>query len=653
MLDHHLAVANKLLDRLGITTKLTRIFFIDVETRSTVDIKKVGPEVYAAHPSTEIMCASFAVNDEPISRWKETDPYDLLYAAPELSDPTVLCCFHNAEFEPRIFKYCLDLKIPFYRIVDSAAVARHAGLPGALEPLGEFFGQEKDMSGNRTMLKLSKPRRPSSTNPDIFWRPDTKPEDFERMYAYCDRDVFVSRYAMLRMPPLSLFEAQVYAATMSMNDRGIPIDRPMVNLMNQAALQEKARLTHHIERKYGFTLTQVADVAGYLGLKSIAKAPLRDFLKDPYISDEQREVAEHRQLFAKTSLNKLKAFDLRSQVASRVFDGVIYGGAERTLRFSGSGIQPQNLVRGIGERQILAFNALAKGLFETCYDDSIIDTLAGMLRGLIRSLRGLIVGDYAQIEARMLAWLSGDTDMLQAFAEGRDPYRMMAAKIYHKAVDEVNDTERFLGKQAVLGAGYGLGHFGFMNLLDATYDVQIEETESKTIIGAYRKNAPAVVVLWRRIEQAMLFARSNIKKAIKVNDHIGIKFPTKSEMHIILPSGRRLRYYQVEMKGAPNGKMSWSCFGRLKNGAGYGRVKIYGGALTGHVTQSVARDVVCYAMVNLWERDFPLILTVHDELVSINNDRFDEFVEVMETTPPWLTNFPLKVDAFETVRYRK
>ena len=651
--QHHINVANQLIELLGGKPCLRRVLFLDVETRSELDITKVGPEVYAAHPSTEVMCASFCVDDGPMRRWTETDDIDLLQAVPELSDPEVLCCFHNAEFEPRIFHYCYDLQIPIQRIVDSAAVARHAGLPGALEPLGEYFGVEKDMTGSRIMKKLSKPRRPSKANPDTFWRPETKAPDFDLLYAYCDQDVFVSRHAMSVMPPLSLFEAQVYAATWSMNARGIPIDRPMVHLMAEAADKEKKRLSQHIERKYGFTLGQISEVAGFLGLDSVAKAPLRDYLKDSGLPDEQREVAEHRQTFAKTSLNKLKAFDLRSQVNSRVHDGVIYGGAERTLRFSGSGIQPQNLTRGIGERQLLAFQALAQGTFEYCYDHGIIDILSGMIRGLIKSVTGLFVGDYAQIEARMLAWLSGDKDMLSAFAEGRDPYRMMAAKIYHKAVEEVTDGERFMGKQAVLGAGYGLGAFGFMSLLDATYDVQIEETEAKSIIGAYRSNAPAVTKLWKRIDEAMLYARARPGKKVKINEHIGIAFPTQDEMHLILPSGRRLRYYQVELKILGNGKTNWTCFGRLKTGAGYGRVKIYGGALTGHITQSAARDVICTAMVNLWRRNFPIILTVHDELVSLNNDRFDDFVEVMETPPDWLTNFPLKVDAFETVRYRK
>jgi DNA polymerase len=113
-----------------------------------------------------------------------------------------------------------------------------------------------------------------------------------------------------------------------------------------------------------------------------------------------------------------------------------------------------------------------------------------------------------------------------------------------------------------------------------------------------------------------------------------------------------LRYYQVKKEVTRRG-LNWSCYGRLKNGAGYGRVKIYGGALTGHIVQASARDVIAEAMVKLDARGHALILTVHDELVSLDGDNFAEFEEAMQTPPAWLTDFPLAVDVFQTERYRK
>jgi len=652
--NRHLVAHNRFLTEVYPDEKPCQsILYLDVETRSEADLKKVGAWEYAAHPSTEIMNASFAVDDTPIRRWTELNDRSITEAIQELSDPTVLLCFHNAEFETAIFTEVCGLTIPTHRILDSAAVARHANLPGALEHLGAFYGFDKDMDGNRIMLKLSKPRRPSKANPDLFWRPETKPEDFEKTYEYCDRDVEVSRHAMNNMPAMSVFESQVYAATFDMNRRGVRIDRDSAQRMHVAAEKEKDRLSKEIERDFGFTLGQVSQIADYLDLDSVAKAPLRDLLKDPSLPASTRRVAEARQTFAKTSLNKLPKFLSRSATDGRARGNLIYAGAERTCRFSGSGIQMQNLTRGIGKLQETVFAALETGLFEYLYDSEIIDTLSNCLRGLIEENKGLYVGDYAQIEARMLAWLAGDEDLLSQFRKGLDPYRIMASKIYRIPVDDVDDFSRFLGKQTILGAGYQLSHRGFQTMLDMTYDVQIETTEAKSIIEAYRKNAPKIVAFWGRIQRAMLAARGQVGKIVKVNDKIGITFPKLDEMHIILPSKRRLRYYQVKLDIKENGFTSWTCFGKMKTGAGYGRVSIYGGSLTGHITQSSARDVMASAIVRLWRRGYPLILTVHDEIVSLAHGSFQAFSDHMEVTPDWLTDFPLKVDAFETRRYRK
>jgi DNA polymerase len=630
-----------------------RIVYLDLETRSELDVKKTGAYVYAAHDSTEIMCASYAIGDGPIHRWKETDEEGLLEAVPELTDPTSLLCFHNAEFETAIFQHCLGYCIPTHRIIDSAAVARHANLPGKLEELGGFFGFPKDMDGNRVMLKLSRPRKPSKSNPDRFWRPDTKPDDFERMYAYCDQDVEVSRHAMNRLPPMSVFEDQVHAATFDMNRRGVNIDRDAAIAMKDTGEREKMRLSSEIEREYGFTLGQISHIASYLGVDSVAKAPLRDLLKDPKLPEDQRRVAEARQTFAKTSLNKLPAFISRSAEDGRARGNLIYGGAERTLRWSGAGIQMQNLTRGIGELQDTAFDALSSGLFTYLYDEEIIDTLSGMLRGLIKEPQGLLVGDYSQIEARMLAWLCDDVDLLDQFRRGLDPYKIMASKIYRKSVEEVTKDERFMGKQTILGCGYGLGKAGFRSMLDATYDVQISLTEADSIVSAYRKNAPKEVKFWKRVERAMGAARSNIGKVVMINKKIGVVFKSSKEMHIILPSKRRLRYNDVAMTREDNGFTKWTCFGKMKNSPNYGKISIYGGALTGHITQSCAREAMAHAIVSLWESGAPLLLTVHDEIVSLKDRCLDSFRKTMETPPDWLTDFPLKVDCFETIRYRK
>jgi len=619
------------------------IIVLDTETRCERDVKSDGTYVYTADPSLECMCVCWGdLNpaDAPIERWTEFDDVTPLRSA--LTSPDTILVLHNAEFDLAVLRVCFDIDFPLDRVIDSAAVARYNGLPGGLENLGLFFGFEK--ADGRIMKKLAKPRRPSKDNPDRFWRPDVKPDDFETMYRYCERDVDVVRHAMRHMAVLSDFERAVYAATYRMNQRGLPIDMAAAEQLAAIVDAEMKRMSAVTKEKYGFTLSQTGEVARFLGLESVAKAPLRDFLKNPNLPADEREVGEARQLFGKSSTAKIKKIIARAQVDDKVVGSVIYGGAERTLRFSGAGIQPQNLPRGMGEKQDTAFSLLEQGLFELFYDDAILPTVSNMIRGLIRA--PMYVGDYSQIEARLLSWLAGDDVILGAFRRGEDPYKLMAAKIYHKAVEDVTGDERFMGKQTVLGCGYGLGRYGFASMLDITYDVQIEEDEADKIVKSYRKNAPKVVQFWDRIGKALTLAYQQQGTMIKINSHVGVTFKTADQMHLILPSGRRLRYHKVK-----HTREGWKAYGRLKNGA-YGMDKIYPGKLCGHITQATARDVIAAAMVRLGDR--PLILQVHDELVMLNDGDFNGFVEAMETRPDWLDDtFPLAVEAFETERYRK
>jgi DNA polymerase len=638
-------------------TAYTRILFLDLETRSELNLTKIDASTYARHPSTEIMCARWAVDDRLIEHWDETEYLGLLDACPLLADEETLICVHNAEFEPKIFEHVLGLLIPVERLIDSAAVARAAGLPGALDPLAEVFGGGKDAEGRRAMLKLSKPRAKTKRHPEIrFWTPEEKADDFALMYAYCGWDVHWMRVAMERMPALDPFELKVYRATYRMNRRGFPIDRGAAVRLWRIVEDTRERMSSEVQQRHGFTLSQVKDVAAYLKLPGVAKDVIRDHLKRDDLDPENRAVAEARQMFAKTSVDKIRAMILRSACTARVHDGVIYGAAERTLRFAGAGVQPQNLPRGMGEKQDLVFDAIdVDGVFEVVWGGEELPTIAEVIRGLIAEPdRKTNVGDYSQIEARLLAWIVGDKDLLGAFARGDDPYKMMAGKIYGKPVDQITGSERFMGKQTVLGCGYGLGKFGFAAMLDTTYDVQIEEDEADKIVKAYRRNAPAVVRFWRRIDKALLHASKHVGTEFSIiKGKVSIKFTAKDRFWVKLPSGRLLRYYDVQHKQTRSGS-NWSCFGRLKNGAGYGRVKIYGGAITGHIVQSTARDMMAYAMVNLDELGHELTLTVHDELVEADDGRFDEFQREMSKGPPWLTDdFPLAVDVFQTTRYRK
>jgi hypothetical protein len=431
---------------------LSDVLYLDCETQSPVDVTKVGAPVYARAVKEQgsVMCWAHALNDdEPVALW--TPGLSLAW----LKGHNGLFCAHNAEFEYWILREVYGIDICPERWIDTAAIARYNTLPGKLEEVGKFFGVEKDMDGSRVMLKLSRPRRPSKANPDPYWTPETKPDDFTRLYQYCRRDVEVSRMLHRMLPPLSDTETRVYQLTMRMNQRGMRVDLPALVKAKAIARADQDRISAAVKKITGYTASQVGPLAEWCGMPDgIAKHKIRDALRGK-LTLPQRVVLEHRQEFAKASVKKINAF-LQRQLDGYIHDGLIYGGAERTLRWTGSGVQPQNMARGAGKASLAAFEELAMGRLPDRLEDddgkvftSKQDILKSLVRGFI--LGPMLVGDFSQIEARTLAWYADDTKLLHAFATGQDPYRIMASKIYHKPVEEITKPERFMGKQAVLG----------------------------------------------------------------------------------------------------------------------------------------------------------------------------------------------------------
>lgn len=624
------------------------LLFLDMEVQATADLRKVGVRAYARTVHA-VPCIAWAREDGPVRLWRPGGPLDWL------TEHRGLLVAHNANFERTILREVFRFDSPVERWLDTAAVARAANLPGKLKELGEFLGIHKDENGHRIMLKLCRPRRPSKDNPALFWTPAHKPADFDKLYRYCKRDVHVMREAYLWLPPMSATELGRYHLTLKMNARGLRVDLPAVAAGIRAAKKESRQLSVEIERLTGLRASQTVALAKHLGVRSLAKNVLRDLLKDPSLPSRTRTVLELRQRYAKASVAKLEAFH-RHAVDGMVYDSLIYGGAERTLRWTGAGVQLQNMPRGAGEAGIAVVKALHKG---APLPESVEDADGNVFRGaneiIKQSLRSFLegpflVGDYAQIEARLLSYIAGDALLLGAFVRGEDPYRLMASRIYQVPVEEVTKAQRFLGKQTVLGCGYGLSAGGFQSMLDITYDVQLPDDEADAIVGSYRSSAPAVCRLWRRLLNALAYARSRLGMRVEITPALlSMKFEDRETMTLRLPSGRDLWYFDVQQKEG-----TWLAYGRDRRTKQMGQVPLHGGALTGHVVQSTARDVVAEALERVENAGLRPLLSVHDEVICFGTaDDLPRFLALMDVCPAWLPGFPLKSDCFVTERYRK
>lgn len=643
------------------------MIFLDFETFSEANLKEVGAYRYAEHPTTEVLCAAWAIDGDEVS-------VAVGNAAPGHVFDDHMIVAHNVEFEKQILKHKLGLDFSIDRFIDTAALAARMSLPRKLEDLAAFFQLDATakLAANvgRAGDSVCRPRKPSKQNPARRWTPETKPEAFQALYARCQNDVEVTREVYRRLLPLSEIERELWELTIEMNERGILCDLASIPAAQEACRTEAEPLELEFELLVGEKIKSYVRVAQALGLDDVRKPTVRKALRDPATAPAVRRALQILQALSKSSVAKLDAMLARAHADGRVRGSFLYCGAERTNRWSASGIQPQNFKRGLAKETDTAFEALHAGALDLIFtgarrpppDPSLTPTatVAEMMRGFL--LGPFHVGDKAQIEARVLNWMAGQDDTVQLFATGGDPYCVMASRIYKKPINKKeHPAERFMGKQAVLGAGYGLGASGFQFMLDDIYDVQISEEFSKQVVAAYRSASPKVCKLWERMGRAFTFAVANKSKRIKLWPDPGTKpqlyfgvveVGGKEYAYIELPSGRKMYYAEPELISTPRGP-SVAYFGRDRFSKGWTRVRTYGGKLTENVTQAISRDALAEAALRLKAAGYEIVMMVHDEIVANQRGDLSEFKRIMEEQPKWAPGLPIEVEVFSTVRYRK
>lgn len=253
----------------------------------------------------------------------------------------------------------------------------------------------------------------------------------------------------------------------------------------------------------------------------------------------------------------------------------------------------------------------------------------------------IIDADSSQIEARMLAWLAGQNDLVKAFADGEDVYKIMAAKIYHKPTDEVNDAERFLGKTTILGAGYGMGAIKFQAQLK-NFGVDLRDSECKRILTTYREGFPLIPRLWEEGHRCLdALADMQLKTTTfgrqpqAVNVLPGVGFD--------LPSGLPLKYMNLRATGVDERGRAQYIYSTRR-----GVVRIYGGKVVENLCQALARCVIGEQMLRVAKR-YKVVLTVHDAIACVArreeaNDAAAYVQECMRWRPTWAQTLPLNCE---------
>jgi len=687
---------------------------VDFETRSAADLKKTGAYAYAADPTTDIWCMAYAFGGELVQIWTPGRPVPA-----DVVEHVMLggvCVAHNAAFERVIWRYILAPRYGFpepdveqWRCTMVMAYAM--ALPGSLENAAPAAGLDmmKDMTGRRLMLQMARPRRkceeceggtrqkhgylcPICDGSGIDWWDHT--DKVEKLIAYCKQDVEVERALEKRLRPLSTAELALWHLDQKVNDRGVLVDETLCHAAKKIVQATQVNLDRRMAEITDREVTacsnrnQIVKFVREQGVEceSIAKAALEELLEEtPDLPPKVREVLTLRRESAKASVAKIDALLNGKSPEDDRAKGLLQFHAATTGRWGGRRFQPQNIKRPDESDIDTAIDAVMTGDYEfvSMLYEQPLSVVGDCLRGMIQAAPGhrIVAADYSNIEGRVLAWLAGEDWKLKAFADfdagiGHDLYKITAGAILNKKPEDIDKSERqAYGKVPELALGYqgGVGAFATMA---ANYGVDLEVVQIEAIRDGWREAHPAIKQFWYDMENAAVAAvrdRGSVQSCGRIRFKVAGSF-----LMMRLPSGRFLAYPYPEIRsfevpwknsdGSQAYKDGLTYFSTIdvskkakvvedqKNSSTWARIKTYGGMLVENATQAVARDVLADAMPRLEAASYPIILTVHDEIVCEVPDghgSVDEMEAIMCELPSWAAGLPVSADGFEGERYRK
>lgn len=643
---------------------------VDFETRSLASLPAVGGCNYAMHPSTEVLCAVFALPDGDIIEWRPPEPLDPRVCELVASGTPVMA--HNAHGFDRFIWNRLDW--PAVTWIDTMSLARVLGLPASLEDLGEtLLDVKKDLEGRGLVLALGRPDR-------LGRLPPVTTSDLDRVVRYCRLDVLILRGIFdHRLHRATSIEPAVRDLDVVVNERGFGFDAELARAV--IACEEIAAGAARAEAGVDNAtlssprrLKRVLAEAGY-GVANVRRDTLLELLEDAELPADVQRIISARLASAGINGHKLRAGLRRLGPDGRLRDALSYAAAH-TGRWAGRGFQPQNLPRGA---KGLSTAQLADAVGAALSHDvdhlrslgaaagaGLHEVLASLVRACIVASEGRLLGvaDYAAIEARALLWLAGDSKGLEQFSvSGWDPYKAMAARLFGVDVKDIadDDVRRSLGKALILGCGYAMGYARF-ELYAETYGVDWSKLDlnAQDAVEAWRDAHPLVAGergawgrtdgLWKGVEQTAI---DTVATGVENGLGWGGWLRDGRDLVCQLPSGRPLFYREprLERVMTPWKKEQWVLTYEHRGQ----RVRAYGGKLVENITQAMCRDLLADAMLRLTAANISIVLHVHDEVVAdlATTAEFDAMKKTMTLPPSWAPGLPLKVTGYIATRYRK
>ncbi|MFR9966551.1 DNA polymerase [Corynebacterium striatum] len=653
-----------------------RTLFCDIESFSLAQLAKTGVYPYAEHPDFELLLFGYSIDGGPIEVVDlangQSIPDEVLAA---LVDPSVVKWAHNAAFE----RVCLSAWLRTHHpelLADGFLGPRqwrctmiwsaYLGLPMSLDAVATVLklDVQKDTVGKKLIKQFCTPATPSVLNGGKRRNPPSAdPTGWARFIDYNRRDVEVELAIHDRLAcfPMPESEWDTYTLDQRINDAGILLDHTLVDNAvgvdehhRNATLARAQTLTGLENPNSPIQLKQWLASRGCV-LDSLAKAEVDAALDTA--TGEVKEVLELRGDLAKSSVKKYQAMQNVTGSDDRARGLIQFYGAGRTGRFAGRLVQVQNLPRNYLPDLDQARTLVRTGNLEALelLHESVPDTLSQLIRTAFIPSPGhrFIVADFSAIEARVIAWLAGETTTLQAFREGKDLYCETASRMFGVPVEKhgVNGELRQKGKLAVLACGFG-GSVGALKAMGAL-TMGLAEHELKPIVDAWRAANPHIVQLWADVEEAAIAAITS-RQPIRLRN---LRFSVESGILFIkLPSGRRLSYIQPRLGENRWGGTSITYTGTT-TARRWGQLETYGGKLVENIVQAIARDLLVVGMHAVAKAGHKIVMHVHDEIVidEPTNSGFTvaDACKLMSTLPAWAEGLPLDADGYECAYYRK
>lgn len=658
---------------------------IDIETRSSEDIGKVGLYKYAQSDDFEILLFAYKMEQAPVKVVDlangEKIPEDIQRT---LSDPKVIKHAYNAAFE----WYCLNragYATPLAQWRCTMAHSLYCGYPAGLDATGKAIGLPQDkqkLSVGKALIRyFCVPCKPTKRNGGRTWNlPQHAPEKWELFKEYNRQDV-VTEYEILqrlKLFPMPEGEEHLWRMTTEMNTLGVRVDADLIEgaltIHEQSAqdlTDEAVRITglanpnSTVQLKAWLEETMFDWYGTDIQLESLRKEDVSNLLGIEDLPAEVRRVLEIRQQLGKTSIKKYVVMQAAKGGDDRVRGLTQYYGANRTGRWAGRMVQMQNLPRNYLKTLDDARNLVKKKNYDgvRMLYGNVPDTLSQLIRTAFIPSEGhkFVVADFSAIEARVIAWLAGEQWVNEVFATHGKIYEATASQMFHVPIKKIvkgnpEYSLRQKGKVATLALGYQGGVNALVSM--GALNMGIPEEELPDIVQRWRQANRRICDLWYAVEQAALTAMQTAQpQAIH-----GLIFALEGDivygqcfLTVQLPSGRKLYYPKPFLQENQFGKMAVHYHTVGQQSKKWEVTSTYGGKMTENIVQAVARDCLAETLKKIEDRGLQVVFHVHDEVIidAPMDVTVEEICSIMAEPISWAPGLILRGAGFEGSYYMK